>query len=275
MDPVLFVDVSYYVFYRFYALVSWYKLSQDREIVIDTLHTDITFLEKFKKLCKENLLKIIKQKGCRPDQVLLAADCSRGTIWRMKLFSEYKANRDTTNRKFNSYMFTYMYNEIIPELIQQYKMRLITIDEAEADDIIAVLKSRIRREFPELPIYIMTNDRDYIQLFDDYTQIFNLQGKQLIPTVSPEIDLQWKILLGDPSDNIPSVFYKVTKKKLQLYIDDPQLLHRELDINRVACDRYNRNKSLIDMKQIPTYISEKMDSTWTEVLNLLKGDTSI
>jgi 5'-3' exonuclease len=268
MEPVLFIDLSYFVFYRFFALVNWYRLSSssdDAALDISQVHEDPVFLEKFKRICGDTIAKIHKQKGVRADRVWLASDCSRGAIWRHALFSGYKAKRDTASRKFNSQIFTYMFDDVLPSILAKHPYHLISVDNAEADDIIGVMKTRLRRENPELPVFILTNDKDYIQLHDEYTSIFNLQGKLLAPVVTSAVDLQWKVLTGDSSDNIPSVFPRAQKKRLQAYIDDPALLARHLSEDPHAAQRYERNRALIDMARIPADILEKMDPAWEVV----------
>ena len=268
MDPVLFIDLSYFVFYRFFALVNWYRLSAPESaepLDISTVHENEAFLEKFKRICAETIAKIHKQKGVRADRVWLASDCSRGAIWRHTLFSGYKAQRDKNSRKFNNQIFTYMFDVVLPSILAKQPYHLVSVENAEADDIIGVLKMRIRQTYPELPVYILTNDRDYIQLCDEYTSIFNLQGKTLVPEVSSTVDLEWKVLLGDASDNIPGVFPRAQKKRLQGYIDDRELLARQLAADPAAAERYKRNRDLIDMASIPANILEKMDPVWEQV----------
>jgi 5'-3' exonuclease len=214
----------------------------------------------------ESLAKVVKNKGIRAEHVWLAVDCSRDEIWRHSLYNEYKTQRDkTTNHKFNSYIFTYTFDVILPEILAANSYNILSVECAEADDIIGVMKTWLRRDYPEMPVFILTNDRDYVQLCDEYTCIFNLQGKELSYEYSPEIDLHLKIISGDSSDNITSVFCRLTKKKIQSFIDEPETLRLALEADPAAAERYERNRNLIDMSRIPNYILQKMEKIWKKV----------
>ena len=60
-------------------------------------------------------------------------------------------------------------------------------------------------------IFIITSDKDYLQLSRPNVQIYNLAFKKLTEqkssTGNPECDLFCKIVMGDPSDNIKSVLF--------------------------------------------------------------------
>ena len=72
-------------------------------------------------------------------------------------------------------------------------MKIFEVENAEGDDIIAVLKKKIRTKYEDIPIYIITNDHDYLQLFDNNTYIYNLQGLNLrTKSRGEEVDLKLK-----------------------------------------------------------------------------------
>ena len=102
MHPTfIFVDGSYYCFYRFHALKNWWKNAHPDEPLTEPIE-NTTFVEKFKKTFVENLLAIPKKlklhkTGNKPITVV-AKDCKRKNIWRMNLFTEYKGSRKTDNQ---------------------------------------------------------------------------------------------------------------------------------------------------------------------------------
>ena len=58
MDPTfIFVDGSYYNFYRYYALLNWWKNAKQDEPLDDPYQNE-TFVEKFKKTHVEKLQEI-------------------------------------------------------------------------------------------------------------------------------------------------------------------------------------------------------------------------
>lgn len=265
--PLLFIDLSYYIFHRFYALVSWYKKAHpDDELDISDIMNNEIFIEKFKKLFKENLKKIKKKYKIENSKVIFAKDCRRNQIWRNEFYEEYKKTRDDKNINFNKDIFLYVYNDILPELLNDNTNihSIYSVSKAEADDIIAVMKNTIREKYSNLPIYIITNDHDYLQLADYYTHIYNLKNYDLKKKGKglPELDLGFKIIKGDISDNIKAVFTKrITNKLIYEMIYDEEKLNNQIDSEGEECrKRYERNCLLIDFKKIPDNIQNVIKS---------------
>ena len=260
-NPVLFIDMSYYIFHRFYALKSWYKRSQEDELDVENVLENKLFMEKFHKLFIENIKKIKKKHQIDNAMIIFARDCRRSDIWRNKFYEEYKQTRDDKNRSFNPNIFIYTDDNIVPDLIK-LNMKIFEVENAEGDDIIAVLKKKIRTKYEDIPIYIITNDHDYLQLFDNNTYIYNLQGLNLrTKSRGEEVDLKLKILQGDTSDNITSIFTKrTTINKILELIKDNEKLEKFLEENEECKKLYNRNKLLIDFNMIPDNIKLKINN---------------
>ena len=85
MNPIfIFVDGSYYNFYRYYALTNWWKTCFPEEPLDDPIKNE-KFVEKFKKTFVNNLKEIPKKLKIGKDErpILIAAkDCKRENIWR-------------------------------------------------------------------------------------------------------------------------------------------------------------------------------------------------
>ena len=256
-NPILFIDMSYYIFYRFYALRNWYKRSQEEELDVENVMKNELFIKKYHKLFIENIKKIQKKHKIEDALVIMAKDCRRYDIWRNKFYEEYKQNRDEKNKTFNPDIFIYTYEDIVPEL-KELNIKILECENAEGDDIIATLKKKFRNQYEEKPIYIITNDHDYLQLFDNNTYIYNLQGLNLrTKSRGEEIDLKLKILQGDVSDNISSIFLKkISKNKILEFVYDNEKLEDYLKENKESLELYNRNKLLIDFDMIPENIKE-------------------
>tara|TARA_B100000780_G_scaffold277597_1_gene248690 strand:- start:1243 stop:2049 length:807 start_codon:yes stop_codon:yes gene_type:complete len=258
-NPILFIDMSYYIFYRFYALCSWYKRSQDEPLDIENVMDNKLFIQKYHKLFIENIKKIQKKYKIENALIIFAKDCRRYDIWRNKFYEDYKKNRDDKKRTFNSNIFIYTYDKIVPEL-EKLNIKIFQVDNAEGDDIIATLKKKFRNQYDKLPIYIITNDHDYLQLFDDNTYIYNLQGLNLRTKSRGEtVDLKLKIIQGDISDNITSIFQKrMSLNKILEYVYDNEKLEDYLNENNESLELYNRNKLLIDFDMIPENIKNNI-----------------
>lgn len=258
-NPILFIDMSYYIFYRFYALRSWYKRAQAEELDVENVMENKLFIQKFHKLFIENIKKIQKKHKIENSLVIFAKDCRRYDIWRNNFYEEYKQNRDDKNKTFNPNIFIYTYDNIVPEL-KELNIKILECENAEGDDIIATLKKKFRNQYEELPIYIITNDHDYLQLFDNNTYIYNLQGLNLrTKSRGEDIDLKLKILQGDISDNITSIFQKkMSINKILEYVYDTEKLEEYLNENIESRELYNRNKLLIDFDMIPENIKNNI-----------------
>lgn len=260
-NPILFIDMSYYIFYRYHALKNWYKRSQETELDVENIMSNELFIQKFHKLFIENIKKIQKKHKIEDSLVIFGKDCRRYDIWRNSHYEDYKKNRDNNNPSFNPDIFIYTYEKIVPDL-NELNMKVLECENAEADDIIATMKKSIRKKYEELPIYIITNDHDYLQLFDNNTYIYNLQGINLrTKSRGEDIDLKLKILQGDVSDNISSIFQKrITINKVLELVKDEEKLKKYLEYNIEGKKLYDRNKLLIDFDMIPENIKNNIIS---------------
>ena len=75
------------------------------------------------------------------------------------------------------YLFILM--TILYQILKNMELILYLLKMQKQMTIIAIVKQKIREENKDLPIYIITNDHDYLQLFDDNTYIYNLKGLNL------------------------------------------------------------------------------------------------
>ena len=95
-------------------------------------------------------------------------------------------------------------------------------------------------DHPPTNVIIIANDHDYLPLLDSpNVRLLNLKSKnnELCLPVNTVTDrqmtgeeyLQFKILVGDKSDNIPSVFKRCGKKTAMKLVADPTKLQERLD----------------------------------------------
>jgi 5'-3' exonuclease len=264
MNPTfIFVDGSYYCFYRYYALINWWKIAFPLETLDDPFQNTI-FVEKFKKTFVENLKQIPKKlKIPKSDIPLLVVgkDCKRSNIWRMELFPEYKANREKEGFMGGPF-FKMAYEN---ELFQQGGAKAILHHcKLEADDCIALSVKHLLKIYPNCSIYIITSDKDYLQLIAPNVKIFNLSFKNIAEKSScgdPLLDLQIKIIMGDISDNIPSVFPKCGIKTAQKCIEDPDFFKKKMNMDEKYYAQYELNKKLINFDFIPSNLTSQFMSS--------------
>lgn len=258
MNPTfIFVDGSYFCFYRYYALMNWWKNAYPDEIMEDP-YQNSTFVEKFKKLFVENMLQLPKKLGIPKTTtpiVIVGKDCKRENIWRNELYPAYKGTR--ANGKEDGFMggpfFKMAYQEDL--FIEGGAEAILSLQKMEADDCIALSVMYLVKKYPECNIYIITSDRDYLQLNAHNVKLFNLGFKNIAEnkssTGNPVHDLEIKIIMGDNSDNIPSVFPKCGPKTAMKCIEDPEFFKKKMDSCATSYAQYELNKKLVDFNEIP------------------------
>jgi len=269
MNPTfIFVDGSYYCFYRYFALQQWWKNAYPEEPLEDPLQNE-KFVEKFQKTFVENLEQIPKKLKIHKETIkpilIIGKDCKRENIWRNDIFPEYKANR--ANRQEDGFMggpfFKMAYEE---KLFQKGGAKaILKHPRLEADDCIAISVKYLIDKYPLCKIYIITSDKDYLQLNSHNVHLYNLTYKDLTEcktsTGNAENDLKIKIIMGDISDNIPSVFPKCGLKTAQKCIEDSEFLKKKMANNPLYYDQYKLNEELINFDKIPTnLVGEFMDT---------------
>lgn len=265
---ILFVDGSYYTFFRYFALIQWYQ-HKNKMKDLETTDGCIEFTNKFRDLFAKKLKEIIKKLKLKNPLIVVALDCPRNQIWRKELFPQYKQHRHDVigeQQYTETNLFKLMRNEQLFKIAGAHLM--IKHPCLEADDCIALFLKQIRTSTSQqIPVTIITSDHDYLQLADSYTKIYNLKYKNL--TDSPmsfkdkHKDLFCKIVMGDKSDGIPGVFKKCGIKTAEKLYENQSLFQERLNKEN-AYHLFEFNKSLIDFNMIPTeYIQSLYTGNYT------------
>lgn len=260
--PILLIDMSYYVFYRYYATFNWYKRQTNVEIDVEHIRDNVEFMQKYAKMFEKTLMDLMKlHKIKNPSSVVFAKDCSRDNIWRHQYYNAYKATREEKSASFNKDVFTYTYHTLIPNLQEKLGFQMIGHYCLEADDVIAIITKNIfdTYQIGPIEIIIITNDNDYIQLMNidrlcnNILKIRNLQDRNICERVncSPQVYTNVKKILGDKSDNIPSITRKCGEKTAYKLATNQDLLMNLLEKEPEAKKQYELNDLLIDFKNIP------------------------
>ena len=259
---MIFLDISYYTFYRYYSIVRWFSFAHKDVEVPEDWFTNELFMERYKATYWTPMLKFIKKYKLSEHQILVAKDCHRKDIWRQKLFPEYKANRDYTDFAGKG-VFNYTYNELLPKIIEENNLSCIEHSCAEADDIIAVAFKHFRQEKLEEMFFIIASDADYYQLHDENTQQIKFNNSKIIeitPKHESSIELMVKILMGDKADNIPQCFPKCGPKTALKIANGEKTLESVYKKYPNAETQYELNRKIIDMNEIPKNIVEEIVS---------------
>jgi 5'-3' exonuclease len=257
MKPTfIFIDGSYFCFYRYHSLLTWWKNAYPEQLDVsqDPFNNKI-FVEKFRKTFVDNVKKIPKTLKIDNPLIIVGKDCKREKIWRNALFPEYKTNR--CNKPENGFMggpfFKMVYDDDL--FIEGGAKYILKHSQLEADDCIALTVKYLLNKYADCSIYIITSDKDYLQLAEPRVHLYNLAFKKLTDqkssTGNAECDLFCKIITGDISDNIPSVFPKCGPKTALKYFENRNLLETKLNESDKYRTQYELNRTIIDFNYVP------------------------
>ena len=254
-EATFYIDASYFIFYRFYALVQWWKVAKKDDPLGEPIDNP-EFVEKFKRTFVEKLKEIPKKCGVNPKKTKVnmyaARDCPRHDIWRRDIFPDYKGTRNYDGFQGKPF-FAMAYSEDLfgeAGIIETfYHPRL------EADDCIALSVKSLRRKSPEHPIYIIASDHDYLQLVSPHTHIINLRYKKLAESKTGSYDAKQnlfiKTVMGDTSDNIPAIFPKCGFVTAKRCYTDPAFYAKKHATSSDGKEKFEFNNRIINFECIP------------------------
>lgn len=148
-------------------------------------------------------------------KIILCFDNKFGGTWREDLYSDYQKDRKASHQNSSvaqkeEQKRRHEYISYIEKRINDSKYMFLSYPHTESDDLISLYCKKIREQNEK--VYILTTDKDLYQLIDDNTYIYNITKNKIIKDINEGKEiLETKILLGDPSDSIPSVCRGVGK----------------------------------------------------------------
>ena len=197
--------------------------------------------------------------------------CDSKNVWRREIFPNYKAGRKATREKSQhdwDAIFS-MLHTIKDEIRSFLPYKVIELETAEADDIIATLVKRIQNQVGpnhEKKVLILSGDKDFIQLHGPNVKQYNpVLNKFVGKGEDPVIYIKEHILKGDRSDGIPNVLSDdnvfidgrrqrpLSKKKIESWVNEVFMTFTEEEQKN-----YSRNRKLIDLSCIPPELEEKI-----------------
>lgn len=163
----------------------------------------------------------------QPTRVICVFDGEGNTTNRKHLYADYKGNRKL-KRVTNWSSFDNLEEESaslsqqILRLIDYLKtlpINIVTRDKLEADDIIGYLAPKFDSSI------IMSADQDFLQLCSDTVQVYSPIKKKFYGPKEvfdeyglwPQNFINYKVLMGDSSDNLPGVKGLGPKKLFKLF----------------------------------------------------------
>lgn len=233
-------------------------------------------------------------------EVVFACDAMK--LWRKDVFKPYKAHRKK-DREALEYLdwkevFDF-FGDFKKELTTYTKYKVIEVTGAEGDDIISTLAI----QYDTQPNLIVSTDKDFKQL-QVYTKCdqYNPVTNKIMKATDPFKYLQEHIITGDRGDGVPNILSdddiflqegvrqgKITEKRLDFFKtvsvsdwsseigltvycskcnikDKNKEAARELLLK--AQKNFFRNKTLIDLREVPDDIQEAIIDKYKEVVKM-------
>ena len=200
-DNFVLVDGSSYLYRAFYALPNLTTVSG---FSTGAIHGVINMINKLIKTYEPKYLSVIFD--------------PKGKTFRHDIYKEYKANRKPMPIELS---------EQVPPLINFIKalgISVLQVPDVEADDVIATLATKLSSKKNQ--VIISSGDKDLAQLVTQYTVLINSMDDKVLDEagvkekfgVLPNQILDYLMLVGDSSDNIPGVQKVGPKKAAELLL---------------------------------------------------------
>jgi 5'-3' exonuclease len=265
-NNIILIDCSYYVFHRYFATYRWFSF-QNINVSVDDIINNNIFINAFYKHINNDIKKICKKWNTNKENIVFCVDCQRSDIWRNDIYNTYKATR-TQKNNFNKKIFS-IFNEYINTLGFKY----ISQDRLEGDDVIYLSQKMIKTHLElfknnDIDIIIITNDNDFLQLVDTHVHIYNMQFKELVKRGlnNPKLDLLFKAIYGDKSDNIPKIGSGITKEKALMLSNMREDERVKYIKDNGYEDKFLLNMKLVSFEYIPNEYTEKFSNNIKMIL---------
>ncbi len=194
METLYLIDVSALAYRSFYAFIN--------NPLTNSAGQETSAIYGF----ASHTLRLIKDQ--KPTHIAYVKDLPKRTF-RKDLYEEYKAHRKPMPENLASQL------PIIDEFVERSGLRTVSLVGYEADDVMATLALQAKAK--GMQVYIVTRDKDMMQLVDDQIFLFDLgknnQAAEITGAkevkdkmgVKPESIVDYLALIGDASDNVPGV----------------------------------------------------------------------
>lgn len=248
--------------------------------------------EEIKNLIRHTTLSTIKsykkRYGKEYGEMVIA--CDGKTYWRKDVFPHYKAGRKKAREKSDldwGLIFDTL-AELRQDLIDNFPYKVINVDGAEADDVIAVLAAwtqdnqLIQEGLFEEPqkVLIVSSDKDFIQLqkYKNVRQWSPMQKKFIQGTQKEVFEYTITHIVKAGDDGIPNilspddVFVSGERQKPFPSKRLPEFFEKGIDacLNESERRNYQRNQLLVNFEFIPENIANSVISSYTSATP--KGD---
>jgi len=223
------------------------ETANDKVLIIDGLNTFIRCFSAIPTLNDDGahvggIVGFLRSIGyairtIRPTRTVIVFDGKGGSNRRKKVFPQYKAGRNMSERLNRSYDFNNKEDEHESMIMQLTRVidyldylpvTTITIENIEADDTMAYVTKQILKTSK---IVLMSTDKDFLQLVNHRVSVWSPTKKKMYdpPKVLEDYGIPshnfavYRSIDGDKSDNINGVRgwgMKTIQKKIPLLLED-------------------------------------------------------
>jgi hypothetical protein len=220
----------------------------------------------------------------------LVVCCDGRKYWRREFFQHYKAGRKKArdNSDLNWTLIFDTLSEMRDDIREHFPYRVLHVERAEADDIIAVMakwtqqNDLVQQGLMEDPqkVLILSSDGDFIQLqkYANVTQWSPMQKKYIKANAKELHEKKITHIVKAGDDGIPNILSKddvfvigerqkpVSAKRLQEFIDNGFIACKNDEERR----NWHRNATLVDFDFIPEDVEKEILESY--INNKPKGD---
>lgn len=207
--------------------------------------------------------------------------CDARDYWRRDIFPHYKAGRKKARdeSKIDWDAAFAVINRVTSELNEVFPYKVVLVDKAEADDVVAVLTEYTQGNelttvgmYPEPQLVLaIAEDLDFIQLFKyDNFKLFHPRKKKMAvkPTASGLLEFTREHIAKAGDDGIPTILCNDDHFVREVKTRAPSMSAKRLAEfkakGRDACQNdvekrnWDRNARLIDFVNIPKDVSDRI-----------------
>lgn len=231
-------------------------------------HTNIELDENLIRHMFLNSLRFNRKKFLKTyGEMVITTDSTN--CWRKDIYSYYKANRKTGREESNldwKLLFEII-TKIRGELTDHFPYKVIYVERCEADDIIGVCAHELGTDLNmgSEKHLILSGDHDFKQL-TGYANVdqWNPIRKSWVQIADSDKYLREHIIKGDKGDGVPNILSPdncLVLNERQATMTAGRLAKYSKGISEMDAEtilRYNRNKAMVDLKQVPEEYKTKI-----------------
>jgi 5'-3' exonuclease, N-terminal resolvase-like domain/T4 RNase H, C terminal len=212
-----------------------------------------------------NTLRSIRTKFPADKWGEMVIACDNKKYWRRDAFPYYKANRrkarDASELDWHA-IFDFLHR-FRSELTENFPYRVIDVEGAEADDVIATLVQRVTTE----KVTVISGDKDFMQL-QRYPHVsqYDPVRKRVLKCEDPMAFLREHVIRGDVGDGVPNVLSPdnclvsgerqkvLTQKRMDALLSPLAIGSMSPEVAR----NFKRNELLIDLTNVPSEVRDRV-----------------